>query len=349
MFKKANTYYKNFPITQTSYNSFNKTNYYQKFPSQTIKKKYSKKLSFSNFFISKKNNYKKQYSNHNWSNKESEINLNNSEYQNEFSIYSQEIFNNNKNESYINENKVKNEITLTKKDSLDVTDESTICLSYGSFNDNEINDNENLNKKIQNLNLNSNEINETIFFEENKKNFQDINEDYNQILNYESKNIIKSKDSNENIKNKNLNLNRETPNKYNLKNNLNINNNNNNNNNNRSIIQNKKSSNNKFNKFNLNINNIIHSQNRILENTEILSVNVKLSKDKIVAFKLRRYDDLFNTVKLFCEINSIKEDLIKPIIIKSLEALNNIYTIYNWKMSKDDINQLNLINNQNQI
>ena len=78
-------------------------------------------------------------------------------------------------------------------------------------------------------------------------------------------------------------------------------------------------------------------------------MNVKISKDKIVVFKLRRYDDLFNTVKLFCEINSIKEDLIKPIIIKSLEALNNIYKIYNWKMSKDDINQLNLINNYEQF
>ena len=78
-------------------------------------------------------------------------------------------------------------------------------------------------------------------------------------------------------------------------------------------------------------------------------VNVKLSNDKIVVFRLRRYDDLFNTVKLFCEINSIKEDLIKPIIIKSLEALNNIYKIYNWKMSQDDINQLNSINNKNQL
>ena len=348
MFKKSNTYYKNYPITPSSYTLFNKTNYYQKFPTPTIKKKHSKKISYSNFFISKKSNYKKQYSNYKLSNKENEINLNNSQYQNEYSIYSEEIFNNNKNESYINENKEKNEIKLAKKDSLDATDESTICLSYGSFNENEINDNDNLNKKIQNLNLNSNEINETIFFEENKKNIQDnqnLNEDYNQFLNYNSQNIIEKKDSNENLKNKNLNLNRETPNKYNLNNNLNININNNN----RCIIPNNKSSNNKYNKFNLNINNIIQSQNRILENTEILCVNVKLSNDKIVVFKLRRYDDLFNTVKLFCEINSIKEDLIKPIIIKSLEALNNIYKIYNWKMSKDDINQLNLINNYEQF
>ena len=56
MFKKANTFYKNYSITQNSYTSFNKTNYYQKFPNQTIKKKHSKKLSYSNFFISKKKN-----------------------------------------------------------------------------------------------------------------------------------------------------------------------------------------------------------------------------------------------------------------------------------------------------
>ena len=33
----------------------------------------------------------------------------------------------------------------------------------------------------------------------------------------------------------------------------------------------------------------------------------------------------------------------KPIIIKSLEALNNIYRIYNIKLSQKEINQLNLI------
>ena len=74
-------------------------------------------------------------------------------------------------------------------------------------------------------------------------------------------------------------------------------------------------------------------------------MNVKISKDKIVVFKLRRYDDLFNTIKLFCEINNIREDLIKPIIIKSLEALNNIYKIYNLHLNQNDINELKFIYN----
>ena len=40
----------------------------------------------------------------------------------------------------------------------------------------------------------------------------------------------------------------------------------------------------------------------------------------------------------------------KPIIIKSLEALNNIYRINNIKLSQKEINQLNLIYKiQNQI
>ena len=43
--------------------------------------------------------------------------------------------------------------------------------------------------------------------------------------------------------------------------------------------------------------------NPIYENTEILRVSVKISKDNTVFFKVKRYDDVFETIKLFCEIN----------------------------------------------
>ena len=84
---------------------------------------------------------------------------------------------------------------------------------------------------------------------------------------------------------------------------------------------------NKYNSINQDFNQLWI--NPIAENTEILSVKVKLSKGHIATFRLRRFDDLFLTVKLFCEINSIDEKLMKPIIIKSLCALNNIYQIFN--------------------
>ena len=69
------------------------------------------------------------------------------------------------------------------------------------------------------------------------------------------------------------------------------------------------------------------------ENTEILRVEVKLTKDKIVICKLKRYDDVFETIKIFCEINSIDENLIKPLIMKSLRTLNTIYQIMNSKIN----------------
>ena len=78
------------------------------------------------------------------------------------------------------------------------------------------------------------------------------------------------------------------------------------------------------------------------ENTVILLVNVKISKDKIAIFKLKRYDDVFETIKLFCEINLIDENLIKPLIIKSLNTLNTIYQIMNCKL---DNRQINLLKN----
>ena len=99
-----------------------------------------------------------------------------------------------------------------------------------------------------------------------------------------------------------------------------------------------------YNKFN-SINNEIISQNinPLIENTEILTIKVKLGKDKYALFKLRRFDDLFLTVKLFCEINLIEEKLIKPIITKVLCGLNSIYQIYNSKIENDNIKILKMV------
>jgi hypothetical protein len=80
--------------------------------------------------------------------------------------------------------------------------------------------------------------------------------------------------------------------------------------------------------------------NREFENTEILRVEVKISNEKKAVFKLKRYDDVFETIKLFCEINSVDEKFIKPLIIKSLSTLNTIYQIMNSKLNINHINIL---------
>ena len=98
---------------------------------------------------------------------------------------------------------------------------------------------------------------------------------------------------------------------------------------------------NKFNSVNSELNEPIIVP--MVENTEILKVNVKISKDKYVVFKLRRFDDLFLTVKLFCEINSIEEKLIRPIITKALCTLNSIYQIYNTQLDSRNIKILQML------
>ena len=105
-----------------------------------------------------------------------------------------------------------------------------------------------------------------------------------------------------------------------------------------------------YNKFN-SINNELISQsiNPLVENTEILKIKVKIEKDKYLLFKLRRFDDLFLTVKLFCEINNIEEKLIKPIITMVLCGLNSIYQIYNTQLEMDNIKILRLVRNYNDI
>lgn len=93
------------------------------------------------------------------------------------------------------------------------------------------------------------------------------------------------------------------------------------------------------------INNSSNYINPQLENTEILRVKVKISKDNLAEFKLKRYDDVFETIKLFCEINGVKEELIKPLIMKSLSALNSIYQAMNSRISDEDAKLLKKLKN----
>ena len=76
------------------------------------------------------------------------------------------------------------------------------------------------------------------------------------------------------------------------------------------------------------------------ENTDILAIHVKISKKETLVFKIRRYDDMFKTVKIFCEINKLDIKLIRPLIIYIIKALNSIYGIYNLKLRSDEIEYL---------
>ena len=73
------------------------------------------------------------------------------------------------------------------------------------------------------------------------------------------------------------------------------------------------------------------------ENTDILEINVKLSEKKTLVFKVRRYDDMFKTVKIFCEINKLDTKLIRPFIIYIIKALNSIYGVYNLNLKSEEI------------
>ena len=82
------------------------------------------------------------------------------------------------------------------------------------------------------------------------------------------------------------------------------------------------------------------------ENTDILAIHVKISQKETLVFKIRRYDDMFKTVKIFCEINKLDIKLIRPLIIYIIKALNCIYGIYNLKLKNDEIQYLKDIKNK---
>ena len=93
------------------------------------------------------------------------------------------------------------------------------------------------------------------------------------------------------------------------------------------------------------ISNSIFENEKEKENTDILEINVKISEKKSLIFKIRRYDDMFKTVKIFCEINKLDTKLIRPLIIYIIKALNSIYGIYNLNLKPEEIIFLNNIKN----
>ena len=94
-----------------------------------------------------------------------------------------------------------------------------------------------------------------------------------------------------------------------------------------------------------------HKKEKEKENTDILCINIKINSNELLVFKIRRYDDMFKTVKIFCEINKLDTKYIKPLIIYIIRALNSIYGIYNLSLNEneikfiEDLREKNLIKN----
>jgi len=86
--------------------------------------------------------------------------------------------------------------------------------------------------------------------------------------------------------------------------------------------------------------NIFTNYKYEIENTVILDVNIKLSKDKIIRFKLHRFDDMFKVIKEIINKNRLSENFMGYFVCKIIKALNSIYGIYNLNLKEDEINYL---------
>ena len=73
------------------------------------------------------------------------------------------------------------------------------------------------------------------------------------------------------------------------------------------------------------------------ENITILEITVKISENKSVDFKLRKYDDMFQVIKEACKENDIDENYINFFAFTIIKALNSIYGIFNLKLKEDEI------------
>ena len=79
------------------------------------------------------------------------------------------------------------------------------------------------------------------------------------------------------------------------------------------------------------------------DNTEILRLKLSINKEEDIpkSFSLRRYDNLKEKLKIFCETNDISDKLIKPLEQRVLTALSNIYFTYNMKLDSTSTIYLN--------
>ena len=227
----------------------------------------------------------------------------------------------NKYDNIENNNDLKNEL---------INDE-IIYNDYNSFYS-ETNENNDLSyflNKNKVINLSENDINSAFYIPKNFK-LNDLN------LNIQNQELFKPNIFQSNFINKPFYQNIA----YNInnKNLLNVNKVNKSRLNNKSISPNQNVS--------INQNSNTNDDNKLNENTEILNVNIKISKNETLVFNIRRYDDMFRTVKIFCEINKINTKLLKPLILHLMKTLNYIFYINNTNLTEKDINYLNEIKTQ---
>ena len=90
-----------------------------------------------------------------------------------------------------------------------------------------------------------------------------------------------------------------------------------------------------FNKFNSS------KENSTNDNTVILTLKIKVAKNDIRIFNLKKYDDLFISLEKFFDLNQIEQSLVKPIVNKIFAALNKIFWLWNNKIGKYDAKYLN--------
>ena len=86
---------------------------------------------------------------------------------------------------------------------------------------------------------------------------------------------------------------------------------------------------------------------QIIENTVVLILKVKITPNYTAVFKVRKFDDLYVTAKIFCDIHNLGDRMVKPLIIKALYAMNTVYKIYNSNLNNENVFYLRYLQAEN--
>ena len=80
------------------------------------------------------------------------------------------------------------------------------------------------------------------------------------------------------------------------------------------------------------------------DNTVLFTITIKVSNEDLL-LKIRRNDDIFKTVRIFCEVKKLDEKYKRPLILYIIKVLNRIYGIVTLNLTRDEIKFLNGIKN----
>lgn len=86
------------------------------------------------------------------------------------------------------------------------------------------------------------------------------------------------------------------------------------------------------------------NRNRNYDNVQILKVQITIELNEVRTLVLCKYDNIYERIKEFCELNDLNKCLIIPLLNKIAFSLKGIYNLLNNTMSVNEVKHFKFMN-----